>query len=135
MMKSMTQTVPTAAEPSHRKATVPERKKGGVLAVFFLALAVLLVAVPASGVCSRSAATAELQQRTDQAAALVVRVAHTEKDPGVILLHLLCLAMPCTDVSIFAAAALIVALGFLDMQIGSSQARAVPPVPHNQPWR
>jgi RND family efflux transporter MFP subunit len=98
----MTQSTVTAASPPHRKSAVPEKKKRTGLTVFFLAAAVLFIGVAASGVSSRNAATAALQQRTDEAAALVVRVVHPEKDPGMILLQLPGQTMPYTDAPIFA---------------------------------
>jgi len=98
----MTQTTPTAADPSQTKSAVPERKKRTGLAVFFLAAVVLFIGVAVSGVSSRNAATAELQQRADQAAGLVVRVVHPEKDSGIILLQLPGQTMPYTDAPIFA---------------------------------
>ncbi len=98
----MTQTTPTAADPSQTKSAVPERKKRTGLAVFFLAAVVLFIGVAVSGVSSRNAATAELQQRADEAAGLVVRVVHPEKDSGIILLQLPGQTMPYTDAPIFA---------------------------------
>jgi RND family efflux transporter MFP subunit len=98
----MAQTTVTAAAPSHRRSAVPEKKKRRGLAVFFLTAAVLFIAVAAFGVSSRNAATAELRQRADKAAGLVVRVAHPEKDSGMILLQLPGQTMPYTDAPIFA---------------------------------
>lgn len=51
----MTQTTPTAADPSQTKSAVPERKKRTGLAVFFLAAVVLFIGVAVSGVSSRNA--------------------------------------------------------------------------------
>jgi hypothetical protein len=44
----------------------------------------LFSGVAVSGIFSRTAATASLQQQADQAAGLVVRVVHPEKDSGMI---------------------------------------------------
>src|SRR6516164_9487056 len=54
----MTQTTVTATGPSHRRSAVGEKNKRRGLTVFFFVAAVLLVAIAASGVSSRSAATA-----------------------------------------------------------------------------
>ena len=97
----MTQTTVIAADPAHRKSAVPEKKKRTGLAIFFLAAAVLCIGVAASGVFSRTAATAELQQRADKAAGLVVRVVHPEKYSGMIQLQLPAQTMPYTDAPIF----------------------------------
>src|SRR5271167_2898858 len=98
----MTQNTLKATQDSHSKSAVPEKKKRTGLVVFFLVAAVLCIAVAASGVYSRNAATAELQQRADEAAGLVVRVVHPEKDSGMILLQLPGQTMPYTDAPIFA---------------------------------
>jgi RND family efflux transporter MFP subunit len=98
----MAQTPMTAASPPDRKSAVPEKKKRTGLAVFFLAAAVLFIGVAALGVFSRNAATAKLQQRADEASGLVVRVAHPEKDSGMINLQLPGQTMPYTDAPIFA---------------------------------
>jgi RND family efflux transporter MFP subunit len=98
----MTQNTLNASKDSHSKSAVPEKKKRTGLVVFFLVAAVLCIAVAASGVYSRNAATAELQQRADEAAGLVVRVVHPEKDSGMILLQLPGQTMPYTDAPIFA---------------------------------
>jgi RND family efflux transporter MFP subunit len=62
----------------------------------------LFIGVAVSGVFSRIAATAELQQQADKAAGLVVRIVHPEKDSGMILLQLPGQTMPYTDAPIFA---------------------------------
>ena len=98
----MTQNTLKATKGSHSKSAVPEKKKRTGLVVFFLIAAVLCIAVAASGVYSRNAATAELQQRADEAAGLVVRVVHPEKDSGMILLQLPGQTMPYTDAPLFA---------------------------------
>jgi RND family efflux transporter MFP subunit len=98
----MTQDTSKATKDSHSKSAVPEKKKRTGLVVFFLVAAVLCIAVAASGVYSRNAATAELQQRADEAAGLVVRVVHPEKDSGMILLQFPGQTMPYTDAPLFA---------------------------------
>jgi len=98
----MTQNTLKTTKDSHSKSAVPEKKKRTGLVVFFLGAAVLCIAVAASGVYSRNAATAELQQRADEAANLVVRVVHPEKDSGMILLQLPGQTMPYTDAPLFA---------------------------------
>ena len=98
----MTQNTLKATKDSHAKSAVPENKKRTGLVVFFLVATVLCIAVAASGVYSRNAATAELQQRADEAAGLVVRVVHPEKDSGMILLQLPGQTMPYTDAPLFA---------------------------------
>jgi RND family efflux transporter MFP subunit len=99
----MTQNTVTAASPPHGKAAVPEKKKNRTgLALFFLAAAVLFIGVAASGISSRNAATATLQHEADEAAGLVVRVVHPEKDSGMINLQLPAQTKPYTDAPIFA---------------------------------
>jgi membrane fusion protein (multidrug efflux system) len=98
----MIQQTMEAASNLQSKSVVPEKKKRIGLAVFFLAAAVLFIGVAVSGVFSRNAATAALQQRTDEAAGLVVRVVHPEKDGGIIHLQLPGQTMPYTDAPIFA---------------------------------
>jgi hypothetical protein len=98
----MTRTTVTAADRSLRRSAAPEKKKRTGLAIFFLVAVVLFIGVAASGVFSRTAATAELQQQADKAAGLVVRVVHPEKDSGMILLQLPGQTMPYTDAPIFA---------------------------------
>jgi RND family efflux transporter MFP subunit len=63
---------------------------------------VLFIGVAALGIFSRNAATAKLQQRANEAAGLVVRVVHPEKDSGMIHLQLPGQTMPYTDAPIFA---------------------------------
>ena len=98
----MTQTTVTATGPSHRRSAVGEKNKRRGLTVFFFVAAVLLVAIAASGVSSRSAATAALQKRADEASGLVARVAYPEKDRGIVLLQLPGQTMPYTEAPIFA---------------------------------
>ena len=98
----MTQTSIIADGRPHRESAVSGKKKRGGLTVFFLALAVLFIGVAASGVSSRNATTAALQQRANEAAGLVVRVVHPEKDSGMIQLQLPGQTMPYTDAPIFA---------------------------------
>jgi RND family efflux transporter MFP subunit len=98
----MTQTTVTAADRSLRRSAAPEKKKRTGLAIFFLVAVALFIGVAVSGVFSRIAATAELQQQADKAAGLVVRIVHPEKDSGMILLQLPGQTMPYTDAPIFA---------------------------------
>jgi len=98
----MTQTTVTATGPSHRRSAVGEKNKRRGLTVFFFVAAVLLVAIAASGVSSRSAATAALQKRANEASGLVAGVAYPEKDPGIVLLQLPGQTMPYTEAPIFA---------------------------------
>jgi len=98
----MTQTTVTATGPSHRRSAVGEKNKRRGLTVFFFVAAVLFVAIAASGVSSRSAATAALQKRANEASGLVARVAYPEKDPGIVLLQLPGQTMPYTEAPIFA---------------------------------
>src|ERR1700756_12677 len=98
----MSQIPVTPTSPPDRKSAVPEKKKRTGLAVFFLAVTVLFIGVAALGISSRNATTAKLQQRADEAAGLVVRVVHPEKDSGMIHLQLPGQTMPYTDAPIFA---------------------------------
>jgi RND family efflux transporter MFP subunit len=98
----MTQHTMKISSDPQSKSAVPEKKKRWGLAVFFSVAAVLFIAVAVFGVYSRNAGTAELQRRADQAAGLVVRIVHPEKDSGMILLQLPGQTMPYTDAPIFA---------------------------------
>jgi membrane fusion protein (multidrug efflux system) len=98
----MTQHTMKAASDPQSKSAVPEKKKRRALAIFFVVAAVLFIAVAASGIYSRNAATTDLQRRADQAARLVVRVVHPEKGSGMIRLQLPGQTMPYTDAPIFA---------------------------------
>jgi RND family efflux transporter MFP subunit len=78
-------------------------KKGTVVLLFFLVAAgALFAGVATFGIHTRNQWTAAVQQRTNQAAQLVVEVMHPEKSTGSIRLELPGQTMPYTDAPIFA---------------------------------
>jgi multidrug efflux pump subunit AcrA (membrane-fusion protein) len=78
-------------------------KKGVTVIVFFLVAAgVLFIAIAAVGIYTRNQWTGAVQQRTNEAARMLVEVEHPEKSTGMIHLQLPGQTMPYTDSPIFA---------------------------------
>jgi RND family efflux transporter MFP subunit len=73
-----------------------------VILFFLVAAAVLFAVIAAFGVYARNQWTGAVQQRTNQAARLLVEVMHPEKSTGMIRLELPGQTMPYTDAAIFA---------------------------------
>ena len=79
-----------------------KEKNGRKLRFFFSAAGALFIGVATLGIYTRSTWTTRLQQRTNQAAQMVVQVTHPEMSVGLIHLELPGQAMPYTDAPIFA---------------------------------
>jgi RND family efflux transporter MFP subunit len=80
----------------------PKAKATVVIFFFLVAAAALFAAVAAFGIYTRNQWTGAVQQRTDQAARILVGVMHPEKSTGMIHLELPGQTMPYTDAAIFA---------------------------------
>ena len=102
MPESLNQNTPTETEVSSGPPLKPKGKNRRQLRLFFLAAGALFIGVATLGIYTRNAWTATLQQRTNQAAQMVVQVTHPEMAIGMIRLQLPGQAMPYTDAPIFA---------------------------------
>jgi RND family efflux transporter MFP subunit len=80
----------------------PKTKANVVILFFLVAVGILFAVVAAFGIYSRNQWTGAVQQRTNQAARLVVGVMHPEKSTGRIRLELPGQTMPYTDAAILA---------------------------------
>jgi RND family efflux transporter MFP subunit len=80
----------------------PKQKAATVIVFFLVAAGALFIAIAASGIYTRNQWTAAVQQRTNEAARMLVEVAHPEKSTGMIHLQLPGQTMPYTDAPIFA---------------------------------
>jgi RND family efflux transporter MFP subunit len=80
----------------------PNEKNRRKLRFFFFTAGALFIGVATLGIYTRNTWTTQLQQRTNQAAQMVVQVTHPEKAVGLIHLELPGQAMPYTDAPIFA---------------------------------
>jgi RND family efflux transporter MFP subunit len=80
----------------------PNEKNRRKLRFFFFAAGALFIGVATLGIYTRNTWTTQLQQRTNQAAQMVVQVTHPEMAVGLIHLELPGQAMPYTDAPIFA---------------------------------
>ena len=80
----------------------PKTKAKIVILFFLVAAGALFAGIAAFGIYTRNQWTGAVQQRTNQAAQLLVRVAHPEKSTGRIRLELPGQTMPYTDAAIFA---------------------------------
>jgi RND family efflux transporter MFP subunit len=80
----------------------PKTKANVVILFFLVAVGMLFAGVAAFGIYSRNQWTGAVQQRTNQAARLVVGVMHPEKSTGRIRLELPGQTMPYTDAAILA---------------------------------
>jgi RND family efflux transporter MFP subunit len=85
-------------------ADPPRPKTKATIVILFsvVAAAALFAGTAAFGIYTRNQWTGVVQQRTNQAARLVVGVAHPEKSTGMIRLELPGQTMPYTDAAIFA---------------------------------
>jgi RND family efflux transporter MFP subunit len=68
----------TLVETLERKATAPEKSKKAGIALFLLLGAILLAGLAVYGVFVRSQTATELQQRSNEAAVMVVNIVHPE---------------------------------------------------------
>src|SRR5258707_14055322 len=94
MVESVNQNGPKETEAPSEAALQPKEKSRRKLGFFFLAAGALFVGVATLGVYTRNTWTANLQQRTNQAAQFVVPVTHPEMTVGIISLHVPCQNMP-----------------------------------------
>jgi RND family efflux transporter MFP subunit len=102
MAESLNQNTSNATEGSAGPSLKPKEKNRRKLWFCFLAAGALFIGVATLGVYTRNAWTAQLQQRTNQAAQMVVQVTHPEMAVGMIQLQLPGQAMPYTDAPILA---------------------------------
>jgi RND family efflux transporter MFP subunit len=99
MPESIDQNNSKATEVSSGASLKPKAQK---LRFFFFAAGALFIGVAALGIYTRNTWTKRLQQRTNQAAQMVVQITHPERAVGMIHLQLPGQAMPYTDAPIFA---------------------------------
>src|SRR5260370_7398689 len=102
MAESLNQNTAKATEVSSGISLKPKEVDRRKLRFFSFAAGALFIGVATLGVYTRNASTAKLQQRTNQAAQMVVQVTHPEMAVGMIHLQLPGQAMPYTDAPIFA---------------------------------
>src|SRR5258708_22437066 len=102
MAESLNQNTSNATEGSAGPSLKPKEKNRRKLWFCFLAAGALFIGVATLGVYTRNAWTAQLQQRTNQAAQMVVQVTHPEIAVGMIQLQLPGQTMPYTDAPILA---------------------------------
>jgi RND family efflux transporter MFP subunit len=93
-----TETTKVLADPPRQ----PEQKSTIVIVFFLVAAAALFIGVATFGIYTRNQWTGAVQQRTNEAARMLVEVAHPEKSTGMIHLQLPGQTMPYTDAPIFA---------------------------------
>jgi RND family efflux transporter MFP subunit len=80
----------------------PEKQSATAIVFFLLAAGALFIGIATFGIYTRNQWTAAVQQRTKEAARMLVEVVHPEKSNGVIPLQLPGQTMPYTDAPIFA---------------------------------
>jgi len=78
----------TVIEPLEHKSTVPVRSKKTGIALFLLSIAILLGGLAVHGILVRSQSAKELQQRSDEAAEMVVSTIYAETSAPLIPLKL-----------------------------------------------
>ena len=91
------ETTKVLAEPPRPKTKAPI-----VILFFLVAAAALFIAIAAFGIYTRNQWTGAVQQRTNEAARMLVEVVHPEKSTGMMRLQLPGQTMPYTDAAIFA---------------------------------
>src|SRR4029077_17253564 len=102
MAESVSQNTSKEAEASSGPSLKPKEKNRRRLRFYFLAAGALFIGVAALGTHTSHTWTAQLQQRTNQAAQMVVQVTHPEMAGWMIHLELPGQAMPYPDAPIFA---------------------------------
>jgi RND family efflux transporter MFP subunit len=93
-----TETTKVLADPPCQS----EKKTATGIVFFLVAAGALFIGIATFGIYTRNQWTVAVQQRTDQAARMLVEVAHPEKSTGMIHLQLPGQTMPYTDAPIFA---------------------------------
>ncbi len=102
MAESLNQNTAKATVVSSGISLKPKEVDRRKLRFFSFAAGALFIGVATLGVYTRNASTAKLQQRTNQAAQMVVQVTHPEMAVGMIHLQLPGQTMPYTDAPILA---------------------------------
>src|ERR1700745_4381309 len=102
MAESVSQNTSKEAEACSGPSLKPKEKNRRRLRLVFLAAGALFIGVATLGIYTRNTWTAQLQQRTNQAAQMVVQVTHPEMAVGMIHLELPGQAMTYTDAPILA---------------------------------
>ena len=102
MAESLNQNTSTEIEVSSGPSLKPKEKNSRKLRLFFFIAGALFIGVATLGIYRRNVWTARLQQRTNQAAQVVVQVTHPEIAVGLIHLQLPGQTMSYTDAPIFA---------------------------------
>jgi RND family efflux transporter MFP subunit len=102
MAESVSQNTSKAIEVSSGTSLEPKETNSRRLRFLFFAAGALFIGVATLGVYTRNTWTGKLQQRTNQAAQMVVQVTHPEMAVGMIRLQLPGQTMPYTDAPIFA---------------------------------
>src|SRR5258708_8489683 len=102
MAESLNQNTAKATVVSSGISLKPKEGDRRKVRFFSFAAGVLFIGVATLGVYTRNASTAKLQQRTNQAAQMVVQVTHPEMAVGMIHLQLPGQTMPYTDAPILA---------------------------------
>src|SRR5258708_25490794 len=102
MAESLNQNTAKATEVSSGISLKPKEGDRRKVRFFSFAAGVVFIGVATLGVYTRNAWTAQVQQRTNQAAQMVVQVTHPEMAVGMIQLQLPGQAMPYTDAPILA---------------------------------
>src|ERR1700730_8084934 len=101
MTGSVSQDTSKEAEASSDASFKPKEENRRKLRFFFFAAGALFIGVATLGIYTRNTWTTQLQQRTNQAAQMVVQVTHPEMAVGLIHLELPGQAMPYTDEPLF----------------------------------
>jgi RND family efflux transporter MFP subunit len=102
MAESVNQNTSKATEPSSGTLLKSKQTNRRRLRFFVFTAGALFIGVATLGIYTRNTWTAKLQQRTNQAAQMVVQVTHPEIAVGMIGLQLPGQTMPYTDAPIFA---------------------------------
>src|SRR6266436_8579875 len=126
MAESVIQNTSNEAEVSSGPSLKPKEKNRQKLRFFLFAAGVLSIGVATLGVYTRNTWTAQLQQRTNQAAQMVVQVTHPEMAVGMIQLQLPGQAMPYTDAPIFAQTSGYLKKWYFDIGLRSRPALFLP---------
>jgi multidrug efflux pump subunit AcrA (membrane-fusion protein) len=93
-----TETTKILVDPPRQR----EKQSATAIVFFLLAAGALFIGIATFGIYTRNQWTAVVQQRTKEAARMMVEVVHPEKSTGMIDLQLPGQTMPYTDAPIFA---------------------------------
>lgn len=93
-----TETTKVLADPPRK----PEKQGAPAIVFLMVAAGALFIAIAALGIYTRNQWTGAVQQRTNEAARILVEVVHAEKSTGMTHLQLPGQTMPYADASIFA---------------------------------